>query len=159
MIMGRLRTMVDPFLSVRMNTERCRRPQMRRRRVDRGHLVFFTAVLLSATAAVYPNITPSVLAADTRHIKATAYYYPKSFRERNGMAKPENLDFTKISRVNYASFQLDDSGSVWGTVSILRTFIYRLAAMLFPHLIVSCTLGLKCRCPGAVRPNRLESPE
>jgi chitinase len=54
-------------------------------------------------------------AAGTRHIKATAYYYPEKFTERSGLAKPENLDFTKISRVNFASFQLNEGGSIWGT--------------------------------------------
>jgi uncharacterized membrane protein (DUF2068 family) len=59
------------------------------------------------------------LADQTRQIRirATAYYHPAKYYERGGLAKPENIDFTKISRVNYASFQLDESGGIWGTVS------------------------------------------
>ena len=84
----------------------------KRRRAEGGQV--FAVALLSAALAVFP----CALAGETRHTKATAYYYPTSFYERNGLAKPENIDFTKISRVNYASFQLDGSGSIWGTVSL-----------------------------------------
>jgi hypothetical protein len=88
----------------------------RRRRRDNSPVVFSTALLSAALLAVSPHLTPRAVANETRHIKATAYYYPKKFYERNGLAKPENIDFTKISRVNYASFQLDERGSIWGMV-------------------------------------------
>ena len=134
-------TMVVAFSPARDDTERRRRSRSRRWRVGRGHFVFFTAALLSATSTVYPNMTPSAVAADTRHIKATAYYYPKTFRERNGMAKPENLDFTKISRVNYASFQLDESGNVWGTVRLF-CFFFRSLLLYSQYRCIPSILSL-----------------
>ena len=61
--------------------------------------------------------SPGALATETHQIKATAYYYPSKYYERSGLGKPENIDFTKVNKVNYASFQLDESGNIWGTDS------------------------------------------
>jgi hypothetical protein len=37
--------------------------------------------------------------------------------DRNKLAAPSNMDFTKLQRVNYAFFQTDTSGNIWGTDS------------------------------------------
>ena len=92
------------------------RQQHRSRRRWSGNL--FAVALLSTALTQSLNWANCVVANETRHIKATAYYYPDKFYERNGLARPENIDFTKISRVNYASFQLDFDGNIWGTVSM-----------------------------------------
>ena len=43
-------------------------------------------------------------------IKASWQWY-----DRSKLAKPANMDFTKVTRVNYAFFQLDEKGNIWGT--------------------------------------------
>ena len=91
----------------------------RRRRRDGTHIIFAAVFSVALAVSTSPQLAG---AAGTRHIKATAYYYPEKFTERNGLAKPENLDFTKISRVNFASFQLNEGGSIWGTVGSLLMF-------------------------------------
>lgn len=45
----------------------------------------------------------------------TAYYASWQYYDRNGLAKPENLDFSKIDRINFAFFQTDVNGMLWGT--------------------------------------------
>ena len=35
--------------------------------------------------------------------------------DRAKLAKPSNMDFSKVTRVNYAFFQLDEDGNIWGT--------------------------------------------
>lgn len=37
--------------------------------------------------------------------------------DRNKIAAPASLDFTKIDRVNFAFFQTNPSGDIWGTDS------------------------------------------
>ncbi|EJK66925.1 hypothetical protein THAOC_12102, partial [Thalassiosira oceanica] len=45
------------------------------------------------------------------HLKTTCRY------DRNKLAAPENMDFTKVQRVNFAFFQNDEEGNIWGTDS------------------------------------------
>jgi len=35
--------------------------------------------------------------------------------DRSKLAKPANMDFSKVTRVNYAFFQLNEEGNIWGT--------------------------------------------
>ena len=44
-------------------------------------------------------------------------YYVKQRYDRNKLASPENMDFTKVQRVNYAFFQTNTNGDLWGTDS------------------------------------------
>ena len=46
-----------------------------------------------------------------------AYYASWQWYDRNKLASPENLDFTKVQRVNFAFFQTNSRGDVWGTDS------------------------------------------
>jgi len=43
------------------------------------------------------------------------YYASWQWYDRSGLAKPSNMDFTKVDRVNFAFFQVDSSGNIWGT--------------------------------------------
>jgi len=45
------------------------------------------------------------------------YYASWQYYDRSSLAKPENLDFTKVDRVNFAFFQSDTSGNLFGTDS------------------------------------------
>jgi GH18 family chitinase len=97
----------------RTNKYQQKRTQRRR---QAGEGIVFAAALISAALTLSSNSTHCALANQNRQIKATAYYYPRKYYERNGWGKPENIDFTKVSKVNYASFQTDEIGNIWGTV-------------------------------------------
>lgn len=43
------------------------------------------------------------------------YYASWQWYDRAKLAKPSNLDFSKVTRVNYAFFQTDEDGNIWGT--------------------------------------------
>jgi chitinase len=45
------------------------------------------------------------------------YYASWQWYDRNKLASPENMDFTKVQRVNYAFFQTNTNGDLWGTDS------------------------------------------
>ena len=50
---------------------------------------------------------------DSTSLKASAYYSPSRYYDRDGIARPEHLDLTKITRVYYSSFDFDDEGRIW----------------------------------------------
>jgi len=43
------------------------------------------------------------------------YYASWQWYDRSKLAKPSNMDFKKVTRVNYAFFQTDAEGNIWGT--------------------------------------------
>jgi chitinase len=43
------------------------------------------------------------------------YYASWQWYDRSKLAKPENMDFRKVTRVNFAFFQIDVDGNIWGT--------------------------------------------
>ena len=65
--------------------------------------------------------TPStpVTSAPTRNPSVdkvvTAYYASWQYYDRDGLAKPENLDYSKIDRINFAFFQTSENGMLYGT--------------------------------------------
>jgi len=50
---------------------------------------------------------------DSTSLKASAYYSPSRYYDRDGLARPEHLDFTKLTRVYYTSFDFNDEGRIW----------------------------------------------
>ena len=50
---------------------------------------------------------------------ATGYYTPSKFYERNGLSRPEHLDFTKLDRVIYSSFRVEEGGTISGMVRLV----------------------------------------
>jgi len=51
-----------------------------------------------------------------RHDKQVIGYYASwQWYDRAKLTKPQNMDFNKVTRVNYAFFQVDEDGSIWGT--------------------------------------------
>ncbi len=45
------------------------------------------------------------------------YYAIWQLYDNTERAKPANMEFNKVDRVNYAFFQTDVSGNIWGTDS------------------------------------------
>ena len=65
---------------------------------------------------------PSPSLAWTKRIDAhgktiIAYYASWKWYDRSGLAKPSNLDHSKVTRYNFAFFQINSSGDIWGTDS------------------------------------------
>lgn len=46
-----------------------------------------------------------------------AYYASWQWYDRNHLAKPSNLDHSKVTRYNFAFFQINEAGDIWGTDS------------------------------------------
>ena len=51
------------------------------------------------------------------------YYASWQWYDRSKLAKPENMDFRKVTRVNFAFFQIDTAGNIWGTDDWAGMFI------------------------------------
>jgi len=47
--------------------------------------------------------------------KIIGYYAGWQWYDRDKLAKPSNMDFSKVQRVNYAFFQPDERGNIYGT--------------------------------------------
>ena len=45
------------------------------------------------------------------------YYASWQWYDRAKLAKPQNMNFSKVQRVNFAFFQTNESGDIWGTDS------------------------------------------
>lgn len=46
--------------------------------------------------------------------KVAAYYGPRSYHERNGLSRPDNIDYSKLSRIMYGPFAMNEHGNIWG---------------------------------------------
>lgn len=69
------------------------------------------------------------------------YYASWQWYDRSKLAKPANMDFSKVTRVNYAFFQLDAEGNIWGTDE------WADPRLLFGDVTGECTAGApRCRC-------------
>ena len=53
----------------------------------------------------------------TRTRSVVGYYSVHNWYDNGERSKPANLQLSKVDRVNFAFFQLDESGSIWGTDS------------------------------------------
>lgn len=42
------------------------------------------------------------------------YYASWQWYDRDKLASPENMDFSKVTRVNFAFFQTNEQGDIWG---------------------------------------------
>ena len=52
----------------------------------------------------------------TTHSKTIiAYYASWQWYDRDGLAAPKNLDHSKVTRYNFAFFQINTQGDIWGT--------------------------------------------
>lgn len=64
-----------------------------------------------------PQPSPSSPTSDATDKKVVAYYASWQYYDRNSLAKPENFDYSKIDRINFAFFQPDTQGNLYGTDS------------------------------------------
>ena len=80
-------------------------------------------VATSAPTSVYLSQAPTPSAITRRPIGSNinktiiGYYASWQWYDRDYLAKPENMDFSKVDRVNFAFFQTDVHGNLWGTDS------------------------------------------
>eukprot|EP00581_Thalassiosira_minuscula_P015637 CAMPEP_0183732984 /NCGR_PEP_ID=MMETSP0737-20130205/39863_1 /TAXON_ID=385413 /ORGANISM="Thalassiosira miniscula, Strain CCMP1093" /LENGTH=667 /DNA_ID=CAMNT_0025966143 /DNA_START=20 /DNA_END=2024 /DNA_ORIENTATION=+ len=74
-------------------------------------------VLIESTfiTALFSLAHAAVVADGITDTTVVGYYGPHRFYGRNGLTKPENMDFTKLTRINYGPFQINEHGSIWGT--------------------------------------------
>eukprot|EP00804_Cyclotella_cryptica_P000024 CCRYP_013705-RC/>CCRYP_013705-RC protein AED:0.23 eAED:0.23 QI:1063/1/1/1/0.77/0.7/10/266/585 len=64
-----------------------------------------------------PSSDPSRPPNGPYEATVSAYYASWQWYDRNKLATPENIDFGKIDRVNFAFFQTNQNGDLWGTDS------------------------------------------
>ncbi|KAL7541791.1 hypothetical protein ACHAXR_011209 [Thalassiosira sp. AJA248-18] len=77
-----------------------------------------SAALLLLALAILPSPTHAWEKRTDPHGKTIiAYYASWQWYDRNGLAKPTNLDHTKVTRYNFAFFQINSAGDIWGTDS------------------------------------------
>jgi len=71
---------------------------------------------LPPTISPAPTRSPVKGYAIGKHDKQIIGYYASwQWYDRSKLAKPENMDFRKVTRVNFAFFQTDTAGNIWGT--------------------------------------------
>ncbi|KAL7548413.1 hypothetical protein ACHAWF_011704, partial [Thalassiosira exigua] len=75
-----------------------------------------TAATTSASTMAATTLA-STTAATTGPYEATvaAHYASWQWYDRSRLAAPKNIDFSKVDRVNFAFFQTDENGNIWGT--------------------------------------------
>ena len=83
----------------------------RRRRQYTSESTFYTALLSMALTA---SPVSSSTSDDTKPMSVIGHYGPHRFHDRNGLSRPENIDYTKLTRINYGPFKINGEGSVWG---------------------------------------------
>ncbi len=84
-----------------------------------------TATTMTTTAALpllllVALLLPQSIKAWEKRIDAhgktiIAYYASWQWYDRNGLAEPSNLDHSKVTRYNFAFFQINKGGDIWGT--------------------------------------------
>lgn len=74
----------------------------------------------------------------TREGKNVIGYYPSwQWYKNNERSKPANMNFQKVDRVNFAFFQTDEDGNIWGVSQYdLLTFIHVLNVTAYILIII-----------------------
>jgi chitinase len=70
-------------------------------------------IVSPTNALLLPLLLGSTAASKT----IVGYYASWQWYDRQKLAQPSNLDFTKVQRVNFAFFQTNANGDLWGTDS------------------------------------------
>mmetsp|Transcript_29657 Transcript_29657/g.65706 ORF Transcript_29657/g.65706 Transcript_29657/m.65706 type:complete len:559 (+) Transcript_29657:60-1736(+) len=76
-------------------------------------LLFFT--LLASVASTAASASTGSSSPSKKTI--IGYYASWQWYDRSKLAQPSNMDFTKVDRVNFAFFQTDTNGNIYGTDS------------------------------------------
>ena len=69
------------------------------------------------TKPTVPTPAPTRPSGSTSTKEVIGYYASWQWYDRSGLAKPQNLDFSKVTIVNFAFFQTDTNGNLFGTDS------------------------------------------
>jgi GH18 family chitinase len=78
-----------------------------------GNVGTSPAIVLPSTTTQSNNNIHSSAGSHGKTI--VGYYASWQWYDRNKKAAPENMDFRKVQRVNFAFFQIDTQGNMWGT--------------------------------------------
>jgi len=77
-----------------------------------------TATEITTTSATVPTEEEQTLTNTTTTINSIiATYGPHLYHTRSNLLHPENLDYTKFTRINYSSFTFNSLGQIWETNS------------------------------------------
>mmetsp|Transcript_20208 Transcript_20208/g.48570 ORF Transcript_20208/g.48570 Transcript_20208/m.48570 type:complete len:147 (+) Transcript_20208:246-686(+) len=77
---------------------------------------FVVLSLVAALLLLLPTSTRAWTKRQDAHGKTIiAYYASWQWYDRSGLAKPSNLDHSKVTRYNFAFFQINSNGDIWGT--------------------------------------------
>ena len=99
-------------------------PRSRRRRCRQPDTSFACALLVAAAAALATSSTSTIITpvkADTANDNddepklnsITVTYGPHLYHARSGLARPPNIDYTKLTQINYYSFQITSGGLIY----------------------------------------------
>lgn len=77
------------------------------------NLLAVALLLLPAPATVMAQSSSS----SSKNKTIIGYYASWQWYDREKLASPMNMDFTKVQRVNFAFFQTDTDGNLYGTDS------------------------------------------
>jgi hypothetical protein len=97
----------------RQQRRRCRLPD-----TSFAAALLFAATALSTTKATTTATEVNKEEVDDPEITTTlnsiiATYGPDLYLTRSDLLHPQNLDYTKFTRINYTSFTLNDVGKIW----------------------------------------------
>lgn len=75
--------------------------------------------------------------------KTHSHYLTYSVRryDRNKLADPANVDFSKVQRVNFAFFQIDTQGNIWGVGCCVAKFTSITLSTTVSHICCSHIFG------------------
>lgn len=78
---------------------------------------YFVALLALATSSPRSPFSSAYVADDDepRSTKVIGNYGPHRYNARNGLSNPTNIDYTKLTRINYGPFRINENGAIWGS--------------------------------------------
>lgn len=75
---------------------------------------FLSSLIILATKSFSASALDNGDDSVPNTIKVAAYYGPRSYHERNGLFRPDNIDYSKLSRIMYGPYAMNEHGNIWG---------------------------------------------
>jgi GH18 family chitinase len=72
---------------------------------------------IASTAGRSPHAIPPSVFFNHDPCDFSLFSIPRQWYDRDSIAKPSNLDHSKVTRYNFAFFQPNEKGDIWGTDS------------------------------------------
>ena len=72
---------------------------------------------IASTVGRPPHAIPSSVFFTRDPCDISLFYISRQWYDRDSLAKPSNLDHSKVTRYNFAFFQINEKGDIWGTDS------------------------------------------